>query len=130
MALELTLVDTTVVVDLLRGVPAARDFLVGLDRRLLASELTRIEILRGLRSGERDAAELAFRAFRWVPVDEAIARRAGELGRRWRASHAGIGVVDLVIAATALELDAELATSNVRHYPMFPDLQPPYSVAT
>ena len=126
MALGLTLVDTTVLVDLLRGYAPARDYLVGLDRRIVASELTRIEILRGLRAGERDKAERAFRALRWVPVDEAIARRAGELGRRWRASHAGIGVVDLAIAATALELDADLATSNVRHYPMFPDLQPPY----
>ena len=129
MARGLTLVDTTVLVDLLRGSAAARDFLLGLDRRLMASELTRIEILRGLRSGEREPAERAFRAFGWVPVDEGIARRAGELGRRWRASHAGIGIVDLAIAATALELDAELATSNVRHYPMFPDLQPPYSEA-
>lgn len=130
MALELTLVDTTVVVDLLRGLPAARDFLVGLDRRLLASELTRIEILRGLRAGERDSAERAFRAFHWVPVDEAITHRAGELGRRWRASHIGIGTVDLAIAATALELDADLATRNVRHYPMFAGLQPPYEGAT
>jgi predicted nucleic acid-binding protein len=126
LATRLILVDTTVLVDLLRGLPAARDFLVQVDRPLVASELTRIEILRGLRSGERAGAERAFRAFRWVAVDEAIARRAGELGRHWRASHAGIGVVDLVIAATALELDADLATSSVRHYPMFPDLQPPY----
>ncbi len=126
MALQLTLVDTTVLVDLLRGLPAARDYLSGLDRRLVASELTRIEILRGLRSGEREVVERAFRAFRWAPVSEGIARRAGELGRRWRASHRGIGVVDLAIAATAMELGAELATSNVRHYPMFPALRPPY----
>jgi predicted nucleic acid-binding protein len=130
LALQLTVVDTTVLVDLLRGLPAARDFLFGVDRRFVASELTRIEILRGLRSGEPEAAERAFRAFRWVPVDEAIARRAGQLGRRWHASHAGISVVDLAIAATALELGADLATSNVRRYPMFPGLEPPYASAT
>jgi predicted nucleic acid-binding protein len=130
LALELTVVDTTVLVDLLRGLPAARNFLLGVDRRFVASELTRIEILRGLRSNEREAAERAFRAFRWVPVDEAIARRAGQLGRRWRASHTGIGVVDLAVAATALELGADLVTSNVRHYPMFPDLKPLYMTTT
>jgi predicted nucleic acid-binding protein len=126
MALPLTVIDTTVLVDLLRGLPGAATYLKGLERRLVASEVTRIEILRGLRAAERDAAERAFRALRWVGVDEAIARRAGMLGRRWRASHAGIALADLVVASTALELGAELATSNVRHYPMFPDLRPPY----
>ncbi len=127
MALPLTVVDTTVLVDLLRGSAAARDYLAGLDRRLVCSEVTRIEILRGLRSGERESAERAFSAVRWIGVDEGIARRAGELGRRWGPSHTGLGLADLVVAATALELGAELATANVRHYPMFGNLAPPYS---
>ena len=33
---------------------------------------------------------------------------------------------DLVIAATALALGAQLATSNPRHFPMFTGLTPPY----
>jgi predicted nucleic acid-binding protein len=59
-------------------------------------------------------------------VDEIVARRAGELGRRWRGSHSGIGVADLAIAATAEELDAALATRNVKHFPMFDGLRAPY----
>ncbi len=66
-------------------------------------------------------------SLRWVAVDESIARRAGELGRRWRGSHAAIGLADLLIAASAIELGADLATSDVRHYPMFPGLAPPYA---
>jgi predicted nucleic acid-binding protein len=31
-----------------------------------------------------------------------------------------------VIAATALELDARLLTTNVRHFPMLPGLEPAY----
>jgi predicted nucleic acid-binding protein len=37
-----------------------------------------------------------------------------------------IALADLIIAATAEELGADLATGNVRHFPMFPELQPPY----
>lgn len=131
MALPLTVIDTTVVIDVLRGSRSAMDWIASLDRRLVASEVTRVEILRGLRSGERGAAERgaaerAFAGLRWAALTEPIARRAGDLGRRWRRSHGSLGLADLVIAATAIELDAEFATSNVRHYPMFPGLRPPY----
>lgn len=127
MALPLTLVDTTVIIDLLRGAPPAIEWVNSVERRLVASEVTRVEVMRGLRNNERGAAERAFAALRWEGVDESIARRAGDLGRRWRRSHS-LGLADLLIASTAIELDAELATSNVRHYPMFKDLVAPYAV--
>jgi hypothetical protein len=63
---------------------------------------------------------------RWparADVDERIACRAGELGRRYRRSHPGLALADLLIAATALELAQPLATLNVRHFPMFPRLR-------
>ena len=126
MALSLTVIDTTVIIDILRGHQPAVDWATSVDRRLIASEVTRIEVLRGLRSHERGAAERAFAALRWVDVTESIARRAGDLGRQWRRSHRSIGLADLVIASTAIDLDAELATSRLRHYPMFPGLRPPY----
>lgn len=62
----------------------------------------------------------------WLPLDEPIARRAGDLGRRWRASNRGLATIDLVVAATALEHSLDLATLNVRHFPMFEGLEPPY----
>ena len=65
------------------------------------------------------------RSMRWTAVDEQIARRAGALGRTWRRSHS-LATADLIIAATAAELGVELATSNTRHFPMFPGLSPPY----
>ena len=117
--------DTTVLIDVLRGHRPALEWLASLDDVPLCSELTRVEVLRGLRHAEREGAEALMRGLRWVPVDEEIARRAGTLGRRWRRSH-GLGTMDLVIAATAQSVDARLGTSNVRHYPMFDDLQPPY----
>lgn len=126
MALPLTVLDTTVLIDLLRGHAPARDYLAGLDRRLVCSEVTRTEVIQGLRSNERDAAEHVFRVVRWIGVDESIARRAGALGQRWRRSHRGLSLADLIIAATTQELGAELATSNIRHFPMFSALTAPY----
>ena len=122
----MTVLDTTVVIDHLRGLPAAGDYLRSLTAVPTCSEVTRAEVLQGLRSAERRAAEALFTVLHWVDVDEPIARRAGELGRRYRRSHPGLALADLLIAATALELAQPLVTLNVRHFPMFPRLRPPY----
>jgi predicted nucleic acid-binding protein len=122
----MTVLDTTVLIEHLRGVPAARDYLRSLPAVPTCSEVTRTEVLQGLRSAERPAAEALFAVLRWTDVDERVARRAGELGRRYRRSHPGLSPGDLLIAATALELGQPLATLNVRHFPMLPRLRPPY----
>lgn len=118
--------DTSVLVDHLRTSTPATEYLASLDARPTCSEISRIEVIQGLRSSERRAAHRLFALIAWVPVSESIARRAGELGRRWRRSHPGIGVADLAIAATAEAIDASLATRNVKHFPMFRDLTAPY----
>lgn len=118
--------DTNVLVDQLRGSEAAFAYLASLKARPICSEISRIEIIQGLRSSERRVANRVFATIAWVPISESVARRAGELGRRWRRSHPGIGVADLTIAATTEELDADLATSNVKHFPMFKNLRAPY----
>jgi predicted nucleic acid-binding protein len=83
-------------------------------------------VIQGLRSSERSSAARLFALIDWVEITESIAIRAGELGHKWRRSHPGIGVADLAIAATAEELQATIATRNVKHFPMFGKLRPPY----
>ena len=46
--------------------------------------------------------------------------------REYRQSNSGIGLGDYLIAATALTEGLELATLNVQHYPMFPELARPF----
>jgi len=120
------LLDTSVVIDILRASPAALRFARSLEEVPTCSEITRVEVLRGLRSGERSATERFFGSLRWVGLDEAIARRAGELGRTWRRGHPGLSTPDLIIGATAQELGLALATCNVKHFPMFRGLRAPY----
>lgn len=126
MARLTVVLDTSVLIDVLRRLQSARSYVRSLDPVPTCSEATRIEVITGLRSAERGRAESLFAALEWVAVDEDIARRAGALGRRFRASHPGIDAVDLAVAATAERLGAELATGNVKHFPMFPGLRAPY----
>ena len=118
--------DTAVLIDVLRGDEAAVEFVAGLDAVPLCSEITRIETLRGLRSAERSAAAALLAEIDWVAVDERVATRAGELGRTWRDSHPGIDTADLAIAATAELSGRTLATTNLKHFPMFAGLERPY----
>ena len=123
------LVDTTVLIDNLRRVTVAREaILAALDRgdTLAASVLTKVELLSGMRAHEKSATRELMASLRWIDVDDTIAELAGTLARRYRASHHGIDVVDYVIAATVNATDGELWTRNIKHFPMFPKLLPPY----
>jgi hypothetical protein len=123
------LLDTSVAIDHLRGSPPAVDLLNGLievEESLLASEVVRFELLAGVREKEVEALEQFFSALSWVPAGEEEARAAGSLAQRHRRAHSGIDDADYLIAATALLLDAELLTTNVRHFPMIAGLEPAY----
>ena len=123
-----TLVDTSILIDYLRGHAGAGDLL---EREraadvLHASEITRIEVLAGMRPTEEDGTRALLSTLVWHPVDNEIAEQAGALGRQWLPSHHTIDSADLAIAATAVRTNARLLTRNVRHFPMFTDLQAPY----
>jgi predicted nucleic acid-binding protein len=123
------LLDTTVAVDHLRGDQPAVELLRGLienDETIAASEIVRFELIAGVRENELAALEQFFAALSWIVVNEDVARTAGELARTHRRAYNGIGDADYLIAATALLLEADLLTTNVRHFPMLPGLQPPY----
>ncbi len=122
------LVDTSILIDYLRGHAGAGDLL---ERErtadvLHASEITRIEVLAGMRPAEEDGTRALLSTLVWHPVDAEIAEQAGALGREWLPSHHTIDSADLAIAATVVRTNARLLTRNVRHFPMFTDLQAPY----
>ena len=123
------LLDTTVAIDHLRGAEPARALIQGLlreDERIVASETVRYELLAGVQADELDALEDFFSTLTWFPVREDVARAAGALARHYRSSHVGIDDLDYLIGATALLLDAELLTTNVKHFPMLEGLEPAY----
>jgi predicted nucleic acid-binding protein len=124
----LPFIDTSIFIDALRGHPSAGRLLEQFRHHgaLQSSEVVRTELLIGMRPHEERGTEDLFRAVTWHPVDHAVARLAGELGRQWKPSHRHIDTSDFIIGATATLLGAQLVTKNLRHFPMFPDLTSPY----
>jgi predicted nucleic acid-binding protein len=122
-------VDTSVLIDHLRGVDGARDSLrnaVKAGERLAVSVMTKIEVLAGMRVDEEPATRRLLDSLDLIEVDDTVAERAGMLANRYLRSHPGVDPVDYVIAATAQHLGAELWTRNLKHFPMFPELKAPY----
>ena len=122
------LVDTSVLIDYLRGRQDAAELLEK-ERAaapLHASEITRLEILVGMQPAEEDWTRLLMSTLVWHPVDTEVAEEAGALGREWLPSHKTIDSADLAIAATAIRTGSRLLTLNVRHFPMFRGLLAPY----
>ncbi|HSC02292.1 MAG TPA: type II toxin-antitoxin system VapC family toxin [Solirubrobacteraceae bacterium] len=115
------LLDTTVLIDVLRGRPGTIERLRSLRRQPGVPCTTAInveEIHRGLRDDEEAAVDQLFNGLRVVD----ISRAHGELAGHWRRDHAAAGVTlaqaDCLIAATAVALGIPLATGNPRHFPI------------
>ncbi len=125
------LVDSDVLIAHLRGLTSAGDWLVSARDAgpLTISVVSIAELIGGMRTVERREVWQLLASFRVEPATEIIARRAGDMMRRYRRSHNGIGLGDYLIAATADVQGLELATLNVRHFPMFEHLRPPFALA-
>ena len=124
------LVDTDVLIAHLRGREQAHAWLgrTRSEGQLSVSVVTVAELTGRMRSTERREVWRLLSVLRAESVTELIGRRAGELMRNYRRSHPGIGIADYLIAATAAHLGAQLATLNVRHFPMFPGLEPAFTL--
>ena len=124
-------VDASVLIDHINGrVPAARSIIYDARERgdeLWSSYVIRTEILAGMRAGEEHRTYDLLRVVNWAPVDRAESDAAAALGRHHLRAHPGIDTPDLLLAELVQRLGAELITMNVKHFPMFPGLQRPYS---
>ncbi len=121
--------DTSVLVDFLRGDDRAISLLeeaATTGDELWGVVVTRTELLAGMRPSERRPTQALLDSLRWRDIDLEVADRAGELARRHRRSHPGVDVADYLVAAGTELLGATVLTLNVKHFPMFPDLEPPY----
>lgn len=123
------LVDSDVLIEHLRGKTAARDWLVNARRSsgpLAISVVSLTEVAGGMRSPEVREVMRLLGSMQRFEVTEQVAWRAASLMNEFRRSHSGIGLGDYLIAATALTEGLELATLNIRHYPMLPELARPF----
>jgi predicted nucleic acid-binding protein len=115
------LLDTTVLIDLLRGRPGALARLRTLRRTGDAPHACAVnveEIVRGLREREEDAARRLFEGLRTVPLGAEQGWRAGAWRRSFAARGRTLSQADGLVAAAALALGGRLATGNPKDFPM------------
>src|SRR2546428_398531 len=104
-----TIWDTSIAIDVLRGLSAAVRYAGDLEDAPVCSEITRVEILRGVRSPERAATERFLAQVTWIPLDESIARSTS---LRAAASERAAAVV--LIRATASVVPSPIRLPNER----------------
>ena len=125
------LVDSDVLICHLRGRAEARDWLISARQStgvLAVSAVSVAEVTGGMRTSERSSVWRLLDSLRCFDVSLPVARRAGELQRKHRRAHSGTGLGDYLIAATADVNGLNVATLNVKHYPMFAGLAPPFTL--
>lgn len=114
------LLDTTVLIDLLRGRPAIHRLraLRSVGDEPYTSAINVEEIARGLRPGEERAARRLVEGLREAVLGDEEGWRAGEWRREFALRGVTLTQADCLIAAAALSVGAKLATGNPKDFPL------------
>ena len=119
------LVDSNIVIDWLRGVPAAAKEL-GNYRRVCASIITRIEVLAGVAPAQRERVARLIAPIEFLPLDVETADLAAAIRHERR-----IKVPDAIIQATAQRHQLMLVTRNAKDFPpSLAGVRIPYELGT
>ncbi|MCC6139885.1 MAG: type II toxin-antitoxin system VapC family toxin [Nitrospira sp.] len=110
--------DTDVLIDLLRGRDAIRVFLQNVADRFVpcCSVVSVAELYAGMRPEEEKATCALLDGLVIYPVTHRVAEAAGRFKKR--STSRRLELADCLIAATAFIEGATLATGNVKDYPM------------
>jgi len=115
------LLDTTVIIDYLRGKKEKVKFIKKLASQglLLGCCLINIiEVYAGMREKEREATEEILDSLEYYEVTKETAKKAGEYKRVYREKGVTLSLPDVTIAAVAISNNLILVTDNLKHYPM------------
>lgn len=118
------LLDTDIMIDVLRRYSPALAWLGALGSESIGIPgLVAMELLRGCRDkNEKQQVESTLRLYILHWPTQADCARAFSDFTAYHLSH-GIGILDTLIAETAVGLDVELATFNQRHYGVLSSLR-------
>lgn len=121
--MSVVLLDTTVLIDILRGRPVLDRLRVLRSRAdvVATSDVNVEEVIRGLHPAEQTSADDLFDGLLVVTINRAVGERAGAWRRDYARRGTTLSQADCLIAAAAAGVGGRLATGNPRHFPM-PDL--------
>jgi predicted nucleic acid-binding protein len=117
------LLDTTFLIDVLRGVPAALERLDRLHQEgdePLVTAITTTELWAGRVAGTEAAIEGVVRYLEYLHAGPSTARRAGEWRADARQAGKTLATPDALIAATAFDAGAAVLTRNTRDFALTP----------
>lgn len=127
------LLDTDIMIDVLRRYPPALAWLTSLGTTQLALPgYVVMELIQGCRNqAEQDQVERALSAYQIVWPSTAACDAALGSFSQFRLRHS-LGIIDALIAHTAIERGAPLHTFNQKHYDPIPGLSTvqPYTRST
>jgi predicted nucleic acid-binding protein len=113
--------DTTVLIDYLRGRPATMARLEGLRPAGDVPYVCAVsveETIRGIRDSELVTAKRLFEGLRTARLGKPEGERAGEWRREYAARGQTLAQADCLIAAAAHAISARIATGNPKDFPM------------
>ncbi len=120
------LFDTDVLIEYLRGKDEAKSYIDNIQDIIYMSSITMAELYTGVRKGtESRRLEIFIETFEVISLNSTIAKIGGLYRNQYNPSH-GIGLADALIAATAKEIDAQVITFNIKHFPMLDNVIKPY----
>jgi predicted nucleic acid-binding protein len=115
------LVDSDIVIEALRGrdqnILLKWGKLAQSSLPILISPITFAEIWAGALAKEMPAIVRFFSPLACIAIDQKIGELGGEFLRQYSKSH-NLKIADALIAASAMQNQAELWTRNRKHYPM------------
>ncbi len=114
------LLDSNILILALRSQTAALDLLdqLRVEGDVFTSVAVRTELFAGMRPHEESRTLELLTSLVNLPVTIFIADRAGRLIYDYARRGFQVSFPDALIAATALEHDLTLVTTNARHFPM------------
>ena len=115
------LLDTTVIIDCLRGTKETVDFLTQ-----IASEgsvvgccaINIAEVYAGMREHEGELTRKFLDSLEYYEVTSNLAELAGMYKRAYAGKGVALSLSDVIIAAVVISNNLTLVTDNLRHYPM------------
>ena len=115
------LLDTTVIIDCLRGRKEVVEFLTELASEGLIVGCCAIniaEVYAGMRENERQVTRRFLDSLEYYEVTRNLAELAGEYKREYAVKGITLSLSDVIIAAVTISNNLTLVTDNLRHYPM------------
>lgn len=117
------LLDTDILIDILRNYSHAVEWLSKLDDSIAISGFTALELIQGCENKQEVSKIQKFiSGFHIIWLDAESSNQAIELFAKHRLK-SNIGLIDILIAQVSIKSGLALHTFNIKHYKSIPDIK-------